>query len=89
MTEEDKRKILQQVELFRREKMSFDNEVAKWDDAGNDIIMLAKHMCMIMLEMTDFTRWVCVYANRASDIFSISIWSHDREDQKAVDYREA
>ncbi|XP_028029884.1 catenin alpha isoform X3 [Bombyx mandarina] len=56
MTEEDKRKILQQVELFRREKMSFDNEVAKWDDAGNDIIMLAKHMCMIMLEMTDFTR---------------------------------
>lgn len=57
MTEEDKRKILQQVELFRREKMTFDNEVAKWDDAGNDIIMLAKHMCMIMLEMTDFTRY--------------------------------
>ncbi|XP_072947098.1 catenin alpha [Epargyreus clarus] len=56
MTEEDKRKILQQVELFRREKMTFDNEVAKWDDAGNDIIMLAKHMCMIMLDMTDFTR---------------------------------
>ncbi|GBP11379.1 Catenin alpha [Eumeta japonica] len=56
MTEEDKRKILQQVELFRREKMTFDNEVAKWDDAGNDIIMLAKHMCMIMMEMTDFTR---------------------------------
>ncbi|KOB67576.1 Catenin alpha, partial [Operophtera brumata] len=55
MTEEDKRKILQQVELFRREKMTFDVEVAKWDDAGNDIIMLAKHMCMIMLEMTDFT----------------------------------
>ncbi|KAJ0169650.1 hypothetical protein K1T71_014835 [Dendrolimus kikuchii] len=26
MTEEDKRKILQQVELFRREKMTFDNE---------------------------------------------------------------
>ncbi|XP_063372113.1 catenin alpha [Cydia amplana] len=56
MTEEDKRKILQQVELFRREKMTFDNEVGKWDDAGNDIITLAKHMCMIMLEMTDFTR---------------------------------
>ena len=63
MTEEDKRKILQQVELFRREKMTFDNEVAKWDDAGNDIIMLAKHMCMIMLEMTDFTRSVfCIVA---------------------------
>ena len=24
--------------------------------AGNDIIVLAKHMCMIMMEMTDFTR---------------------------------
>ncbi|KAG7306537.1 hypothetical protein JYU34_007899 [Plutella xylostella] len=56
MTEEDKRKILQQVELFRREKMTFDNEVAKWDDAGNDIITLAKHMCVIMMDMTDFTR---------------------------------
>lgn len=57
MTDEDKQKILQQVELFRREKMTFDSEVAKWDDAGNDIIVLAKHMCMIMMEMTDFTRY--------------------------------
>lgn len=56
MTEEDKQKIAQQVELFRREKLTFDSEVAKWDDAGNDIIVLAKHMCMIMMEMTDFTR---------------------------------
>lgn len=29
----------------------------KWDDSGNDIIVLAKQMCMIMMEMTDFTRW--------------------------------
>lgn len=58
MTEEDKQKIAQQVELFRKEKMTFDSEVAKWDDTGNDIIFLAKHMCMIMMEMTDFTRLV-------------------------------
>lgn len=58
MTEEDKQKIAQQVELFRKEKMTFDSEVAKWDDNGNDIIFLAKHMCMIMMEMTDFTRYV-------------------------------
>lgn len=57
MTEEDKQKIAQQVELFRKEKMTFDSEVAKWDDNGNDIIFLAKHMCMIMMEMTDFTRY--------------------------------
>ncbi|KAH9362962.1 hypothetical protein HPB48_014256 [Haemaphysalis longicornis] len=28
----------------------------RWDDTGNDIIVLAKQMCMIMMEMTDFTR---------------------------------
>jgi catenin alpha len=45
-----------QVEVFRVEKRKFDLEVSKWDDTGNDIIVLAKHMCMIMMEMTDFTR---------------------------------
>ena len=56
LKEEDKQKIAQQVEFFRTEKLKFDREVAKWDDTGNDIIVLAKHMCMIMMEMTDFTR---------------------------------
>uniref|UniRef100_T1JG57 Catenin alpha n=1 Tax=Strigamia maritima TaxID=126957 RepID=T1JG57_STRMM len=56
MAKEDKEKIAQQVEIFRSEKNKFDREVAKWDDTGNDIIVLAKHMCMIMMEMTDFTR---------------------------------
>lgn len=67
MTEEDKQKIAQQVEFFRSEKLKFDREVAKWDDTGNDIIVLAKHMCMIMMEMTDFTR----YLNRNNYIFII------------------
>lgn len=56
ISQEDKEKIRQQVEIFRSEKSKFDKEVAKWDDTGNDIIVLAKHMCMIMMEMTDFTR---------------------------------
>lgn len=56
MAEQDKQKIMQQMEYFRSEKIRFDREVAKWDDTGNDIIVLAKHMCMIMMEMTDFTR---------------------------------
>lgn len=56
MPEEDRKKIMQQVEVFKSEKMKFDREVAKWDDTGNDIIVLAKQMCMIMMEMTDFTR---------------------------------
>ena len=58
MPEEDRAKIQEQVEVFRVEKRKFDIEVSKWDDNGNDIIVLAKHMCMIMMEMTDFTRGI-------------------------------
>jgi len=49
--------IQAQFEMFREEKIKLDAEVAKWDDSGNDIIVMAKQMCMIMMEMTDFTRW--------------------------------
>ncbi|XP_013419772.1 catenin alpha-2-like [Lingula anatina] len=53
---EEQLKIQQHVEDFRLEKAKLDREIAKWDDSGNDIIILAKQMCMIMMEMTDFTR---------------------------------
>ncbi|ESO93133.1 hypothetical protein LOTGIDRAFT_178587 [Lottia gigantea] len=56
LPEEEKLKIQEEVEEFRLEKQKLDFEVAKWDDSGNDIIVLAKQMCMIMMEMTDFTR---------------------------------
>ncbi|XP_041371058.1 catenin alpha-2-like isoform X2 [Gigantopelta aegis] len=56
LPQEDREKIMHQVEQFRVEKAKLDREVAKWDDSGNDIIVLAKQMCMIMMEMTDFTR---------------------------------
>ena len=56
LPEDEKVKIQAQVEEFRTEQMKFDREVSKWDDNGNDVIVLAKHMCMIMMEMTDFTR---------------------------------
>ncbi|KAG5852983.1 hypothetical protein ANANG_G00068310 [Anguilla anguilla] len=46
----------EQVASFQEEKSKLDAEVSKWDDSGNDIIVLAKQMCMIMMEMTDFTR---------------------------------
>ena len=49
-------KIVEQVEEFRSERVMFDREVSKLDDRGNDVIVLAKHMGMIMMEMTDFTR---------------------------------
>lgn len=56
LPEAERIKIQKQVEDFRQEKAKLDREVAKWDDSGNDIIVLAKQMCMIMMEMTDFTR---------------------------------
>ncbi|RWS14752.1 alpha-catenin-like protein [Dinothrombium tinctorium] len=56
VSEEDRQKIAAQVETFRNEKFHFDREVAKWDDTGNDIIVMAKTMCVTMMEMTDFTR---------------------------------
>ncbi|XP_074643646.1 catenin alpha-2-like [Tubulanus polymorphus] len=56
LPEEEKTKIQQQFEVFRVEKRKLDQEIGKWDERGNDIIILAKQMCMIMMEMTDFTR---------------------------------
>ena len=37
------------------DKHLFDQEVSKWDERGNEVIVLANHMCMIMMEMADFT----------------------------------
>ncbi|CAF0749430.1 unnamed protein product [Didymodactylos carnosus] len=56
LPKEEREQIELQVEGFKKTKRDFDREVLKWDDKGNDIIVLAKKMCMIMMEMTDFTR---------------------------------
>ena len=45
-----------QVEGFQQEKENLDREVSKWEDSNNDIIVLAKHMCGIMTDMTDFIK---------------------------------
>ena len=44
------------VQELLSEKRRLDQEIAKWDESGNDIVVIAKQMCMIMMEMTDFTR---------------------------------
>ena len=56
LPEEEKNVIQQHVQEFHSAKRELDQEIRKWDDSGNDIIVLAKQMCMIMMEMTDFTR---------------------------------
>ncbi|KAI3389490.1 hypothetical protein SNEBB_004227 [Seison nebaliae] len=52
----EREKITEQVKGFREERRKFEREVLRWDEKGNDIISLAKKMCIIMMEMTDFTR---------------------------------
>lgn len=56
LPEEEKQKILTVVAKFQTEKQTFDKEVSKWDDVGNDIVVMAKSMCLIMMQMADFVR---------------------------------
>lgn len=56
LPESEKAKIAEQVADFKKVKSKLDAEIEIWDDTSNDIIVLAKKMCMIMMEMTDFTR---------------------------------
>lgn len=56
LPEEEKKKIQAQIDIFKVTQTRFEREVAKWDETGNDIIVLANHMCKIMMNMTDFTR---------------------------------
>ncbi|CAJ0566383.1 unnamed protein product, partial [Mesorhabditis spiculigera] len=56
LPEEDKRKIQEQIDVFKIAHTKFEHEVAKWDETGNDLIVLAKHMAIIMQHMMEFTR---------------------------------
>ncbi|XP_076195472.1 catenin alpha-3 isoform X2 [Aptenodytes patagonicus] len=55
LPEAEKEKIAEQVADFKKVKSKLDAEIEIWDDTSNDIIVLAKRMCVIMMEMTDFT----------------------------------
>ncbi|KAA3676260.1 catenin alpha [Paragonimus westermani] len=52
----EKESMAQEMAGFLEEKKRFMREVVRWDDSANEIIVLAKKMCVIMMEMTDFTR---------------------------------
>ena len=67
---EEKAKIAKLNEGLRMEKNRLVTEVSKWDDQSNEIIVLAKKMCMIMMDMSDFTRYI---VNRFV-IFVYNIW---------------
>ena len=63
---EEKAKIEQLTEGLKLEKRKLERELTKWDQSGNDIIILAKKMCMMMMEMSDFTRWVFIYRTESN-----------------------
>ncbi|KAI0982655.1 hypothetical protein GJ496_000641 [Pomphorhynchus laevis] len=56
LPQEEMEQIEKQVKVLKKQKRTFDREVLKWDEKGNDIVMLARKMCVIMMEMSDFTR---------------------------------
>jgi len=56
LPEAEKAKIQANIKEFVKEKELLDIEISKWDESSNDIIVLAKSMCVIMMDMTDFTR---------------------------------
>lgn len=54
---------------FTVEQIRLEKEVSKWDETENDIIFMAKDMCMMMLDMSDFTKGVGPIHN-ANDLIS-------------------
>lgn len=52
----DQQDMKQELLSFRKEKNKFDREVLKWDDKSNDIIVLSKAMCVILMDMSVYTR---------------------------------
>jgi len=56
ITQEQKEQITQNLDSFNKEKNNFDKEVLKWDEKSNDIVVLSKEMCVLMMDMTDYTR---------------------------------
>ncbi|CAB4026103.1 catenin alpha-2-like [Paramuricea clavata] len=53
---EEKAKIERLSTELRSEKSRFENMLSQWDESGNEIVVLAKKMCMMMMDMSDFTR---------------------------------
>ncbi|PAA91286.1 hypothetical protein BOX15_Mlig012233g1, partial [Macrostomum lignano] len=53
---QERERISEEINHFIEERQKLLRETVKWDDSANEIVVLAKQMCLIMMEMTDFTR---------------------------------
>uniref|UniRef100_A0A8C8RMJ4 Catenin alpha 3 n=1 Tax=Pelusios castaneus TaxID=367368 RepID=A0A8C8RMJ4_9SAUR len=75
LPEAEKEKIAEQVAEFKKVKRKLDAEIEIWDDTSNDIIVLAKRMCVIMMDMTDFTRDTGPLKNTSDVIYAAKMIS--------------
>ena len=69
---EEKAKIAKLNQGLNIEKNRLVTEVNKWDDESNEIISLSKKMCMLMMDMSDFTR----FAHPVSALFYHKVTLH-------------
>ena len=76
LPDEEKAMISKLNEGLLFEKNRLINEVNKWEEQGNDIIVLAKRMCMIMMDMSDFTRFhfICLFHLFLSFVYFIFLF---------------
>lgn len=77
---EEKAKIERLSTELRSEKSRFESMLSQWDEAGNEIVVLAKKMCMMMMDMSDFTRYnVVTMSNIACDYCWPTLTIHSRQ----------
>ncbi len=68
ITEEQREEIQQQLDSFSKERTNFERQVLKWDDKSNDIVVLAKEMCVVIMNMADFMKGQGPYSSAADII---------------------
>jgi catenin alpha len=48
--------LARETETLSQEHSRFEDEVSRWSNSGHDIIIIAKEMCNMMLDMSNFTK---------------------------------
>jgi catenin alpha len=48
--------LARETETLSQEHSRFEREMGRWSDSGHDIIIIAKEMCSMMMDMSNFTK---------------------------------
>ena len=52
----EKNRLASARQEFHLQQIKLETAVSKWDETENDVIFLAKEMCVMMMDMSDFTK---------------------------------